>query len=183
MTPTPQVGPAGKADLPPINGPVDTDRGPIMPVPVGIRPVLSKYRIEVRAGSTHPSHPSCPCPERALLCSLFLAPPPSYPIRATSTYYTVDIIFQGSPHPQATSFSRQGDRDQEGKGLVQGHSWSQPQAQAPTSPGSGRSVLSHPALFRAFPSPPLCPPHPLLSALLAQLLLRWPSPPIAGSLD
>ncbi|XP_072623572.1 otoferlin isoform X10 [Vulpes vulpes] len=42
-----QIGPAGKADLPPINGPVDMDRGPIMPVPVGIRPVLSKYRIEV----------------------------------------------------------------------------------------------------------------------------------------
>ncbi|XP_075411923.1 otoferlin isoform X3 [Tenrec ecaudatus] len=42
-----QIGPAGKADLPPINGPVDADRGPIMPVPVGIRPVLSKYRIEV----------------------------------------------------------------------------------------------------------------------------------------
>ncbi|XP_068927908.1 otoferlin [Petaurus breviceps papuanus] len=41
------IGPAGKADLPPINGPVDTDRGPIMPVPLGIRPVLSKYRIEV----------------------------------------------------------------------------------------------------------------------------------------
>ncbi|KAM6221260.1 otoferlin isoform 3-T3 [Rhynchocyon petersi] len=42
-----QIGPAGKADLPPINGPVDADRGPIMPVPMGIRPVLSKYRIEV----------------------------------------------------------------------------------------------------------------------------------------
>ncbi|KAM5317521.1 otoferlin isoform 2-T2 [Glossophaga mutica] len=42
-----QIGPAGKADLPPIDGPVDMDRGPIMPVPVGIRPVLSKYRIEV----------------------------------------------------------------------------------------------------------------------------------------
>ncbi|TKC48923.1 hypothetical protein EI555_007072 [Monodon monoceros] len=42
-----QIGPAGKADLPPINGPVDMDRGPIMPVPMGIRPVLSKYRIEV----------------------------------------------------------------------------------------------------------------------------------------
>ncbi|XP_004377646.1 otoferlin isoform X3 [Trichechus manatus latirostris] len=42
-----QIGPAGKADLPPINSPVDVDRGPIMPVPVGIRPVLSKYRIEV----------------------------------------------------------------------------------------------------------------------------------------
>lgn len=48
MTPIPQIGPAGKADLPPINGPVDVDRGPIMPVPVGIRPVLSKYRVEVR---------------------------------------------------------------------------------------------------------------------------------------
>ncbi|KAF6105300.1 otoferlin [Phyllostomus discolor] len=42
-----QIGPAGKADLPPIDGPVDVDRGPIMPVPMGIRPVLSKYRIEV----------------------------------------------------------------------------------------------------------------------------------------
>uniref|UniRef100_A0A452VB31 Otoferlin n=1 Tax=Ursus maritimus TaxID=29073 RepID=A0A452VB31_URSMA len=42
-----QIGPAGKADLPPISGPVDMDRGPVMPVPVGIRPVLSKYRIEV----------------------------------------------------------------------------------------------------------------------------------------
>ncbi|XP_054979191.1 otoferlin isoform X2 [Sorex araneus] len=42
-----QIGPAGKAELPPVNGPVDVDRGPIMPVPVGIRPVLSKYRIEV----------------------------------------------------------------------------------------------------------------------------------------
>ncbi|XP_032353084.1 LOW QUALITY PROTEIN: otoferlin [Camelus ferus] len=42
-----QIGPAGKADLPPINGPVDMDQGPIMPVPMGIRPVLSKYRIEV----------------------------------------------------------------------------------------------------------------------------------------
>ncbi|XP_042789418.1 otoferlin isoform X6 [Panthera pardus] len=42
-----QIGPAGKADLPPINGLGDMDRGPIMPVPVGIRPVLSKYRIEV----------------------------------------------------------------------------------------------------------------------------------------
>uniref|UniRef100_A0A671Q5Z8 Otoferlin b n=1 Tax=Sinocyclocheilus anshuiensis TaxID=1608454 RepID=A0A671Q5Z8_9TELE len=42
-----QIGPAGKADLPPIDGPSDIDRGPILPVPIGIRPVLSKYRIEV----------------------------------------------------------------------------------------------------------------------------------------
>ncbi|XP_018584139.1 otoferlin-like [Scleropages formosus] len=42
-----QVGPGGKCDLPPIDGPNDLDRGPIMPVPLGIRPVLSKYRIEV----------------------------------------------------------------------------------------------------------------------------------------
>uniref|UniRef100_A0AAQ5YLP0 Otoferlin n=1 Tax=Amphiprion ocellaris TaxID=80972 RepID=A0AAQ5YLP0_AMPOC len=34
-------------DLPPIDGPTDMDRGPILPVPLGIRPVLSKYRIEV----------------------------------------------------------------------------------------------------------------------------------------
>uniref|UniRef100_A0A8C5C0G3 C2 domain-containing protein n=1 Tax=Gadus morhua TaxID=8049 RepID=A0A8C5C0G3_GADMO len=42
-----QIGPNGKADLPPIDGPTDFDRGPILPVPLGIRPVLSKYRIEV----------------------------------------------------------------------------------------------------------------------------------------
>ncbi len=42
-----QIGPGGKADLPPIDGPTDIDRGPILPVPIGIRPVLSKYRIEV----------------------------------------------------------------------------------------------------------------------------------------
>ncbi|XP_030625606.1 otoferlin isoform X1 [Chanos chanos] len=42
-----QIGPAGKAELPPIDGPTDMDRGPILPVPTGIRPVLSKYRIEV----------------------------------------------------------------------------------------------------------------------------------------
>uniref|UniRef100_A0A8B9HH60 Otoferlin a n=1 Tax=Astyanax mexicanus TaxID=7994 RepID=A0A8B9HH60_ASTMX len=33
--------------LPPIDGPTDVDRGPILPVPLGIRPVLSRYRIEV----------------------------------------------------------------------------------------------------------------------------------------
>ena len=54
MSPIPQIGPAGKADLPPINGPVDVDRGPIMPVPMGIRPVLSKYRIEVCEDSIQP---------------------------------------------------------------------------------------------------------------------------------
>ncbi|XP_033874306.1 otoferlin isoform X1 [Acipenser ruthenus] len=42
-----KIGPAGKADLPPIDGPTDSERGPILPVPMGIRPVLSKYRIEV----------------------------------------------------------------------------------------------------------------------------------------
>uniref|UniRef100_A0A3Q2XW12 Otoferlin n=1 Tax=Hippocampus comes TaxID=109280 RepID=A0A3Q2XW12_HIPCM len=42
-----QIGPKGKADLPPIDGPTDMDRGPLLPVPMGIRPVLSKYRIEV----------------------------------------------------------------------------------------------------------------------------------------
>ena len=36
-------------DLPPLElpDPSDRDRGPIMPVPKGIRPTLSKYRIEV----------------------------------------------------------------------------------------------------------------------------------------
>ncbi|XP_061899144.1 otoferlin-like isoform X2 [Entelurus aequoreus] len=42
-----QIGPNGKADLPPIDGPADVDHGPLLPVPLGIRPVLSKYRIEV----------------------------------------------------------------------------------------------------------------------------------------
>ncbi|NXK14579.1 OTOF protein, partial [Herpetotheres cachinnans] len=44
-----QIGPGGKSDLPPIDGPTDMDRGPILPVPLGIRPVLSKYRVEVTA--------------------------------------------------------------------------------------------------------------------------------------
>uniref|UniRef100_A0A8C4YX28 Otoferlin a n=1 Tax=Gadus morhua TaxID=8049 RepID=A0A8C4YX28_GADMO len=42
-----QIGQAGKAGLPPIDGPTDPERGPILPVPLGIRPVLSRYRIEV----------------------------------------------------------------------------------------------------------------------------------------
>uniref|UniRef100_A0AAY4AWM5 C2 domain-containing protein n=1 Tax=Denticeps clupeoides TaxID=299321 RepID=A0AAY4AWM5_9TELE len=42
-----QVKMTGKADLPPVDGPTDMDRGAIFPVPIGIRPVLSKYRIEV----------------------------------------------------------------------------------------------------------------------------------------
>ncbi|XP_026527237.1 otoferlin [Notechis scutatus] len=42
-----QIGPAGKSDLPPISGPTDMERGPILPVPLGIRPVLSKYRVEI----------------------------------------------------------------------------------------------------------------------------------------
>ncbi|KFW09497.1 Otoferlin, partial [Fulmarus glacialis] len=42
-----QIGPGGKSDLPPVDGPTDVDRGPILPVPLGIRPVLSKYRVEV----------------------------------------------------------------------------------------------------------------------------------------
>ena len=41
-------------DLPPMELPdtVGTDRGPIMPVPKGIRPILSKHRIEVRHTGT-----------------------------------------------------------------------------------------------------------------------------------
>ncbi|GAA6102086.1 otoferlin isoform X2, partial [Tachysurus ichikawai] len=42
-----QIGPAGVKDLPPLDGPNDEDHGPILPVPLGIRPVLSKYRIEI----------------------------------------------------------------------------------------------------------------------------------------
>ncbi|KAM4693754.1 otoferlin [Discoglossus pictus] len=42
-----QIGPSGKSDLPPIDGPTDLERGPILPVPMGIRPVLSKYRVEI----------------------------------------------------------------------------------------------------------------------------------------
>uniref|UniRef100_A0A8C3TYZ6 Otoferlin n=1 Tax=Catharus ustulatus TaxID=91951 RepID=A0A8C3TYZ6_CATUS len=41
------IGPGGKSDLPPIDGPTDVDRGPILPVPLGIRPVLSRYRVEI----------------------------------------------------------------------------------------------------------------------------------------
>ncbi|NXI36721.1 OTOF protein, partial [Galbula dea] len=50
-----QIGPGGKSDLPPIDGPTDVDRGPILPVPLGIRPVLSKYRVEVIALELHMS--------------------------------------------------------------------------------------------------------------------------------
>ncbi|KAJ3606908.1 hypothetical protein NHX12_026424, partial [Muraenolepis orangiensis] len=42
-----KIGQAGKAGLPPMDGPADLERGPILPVPLGIRPVLSRYRIEV----------------------------------------------------------------------------------------------------------------------------------------
>ncbi|XP_046877160.1 otoferlin isoform X8 [Hypomesus transpacificus] len=42
-----QIGPAGRAGLPPVEGTTDSDRGPIIPVPLGIRPILSRYRIEV----------------------------------------------------------------------------------------------------------------------------------------
>ncbi|KAM8847475.1 otoferlin isoform 6-T6 [Synchiropus picturatus] len=42
-----KIGQGGRADLPPLEGPTDSERGPILPVPMGIRPVLSRYRIEV----------------------------------------------------------------------------------------------------------------------------------------
>ncbi|XP_041660475.1 otoferlin isoform X14 [Cheilinus undulatus] len=42
-----KIGQGGRADLPPLEGPTDTEHGPILPVPLGIRPVLSRYRIEV----------------------------------------------------------------------------------------------------------------------------------------
>ncbi|NXW51467.1 OTOF protein, partial [Nyctiprogne leucopyga] len=48
-----QIGPGGQSDLPPIDGPTDLDRGPILPVPLGIRPVLSKYRVEVTTLEHH----------------------------------------------------------------------------------------------------------------------------------
>ncbi|XP_061126606.1 otoferlin isoform X4 [Syngnathus typhle] len=42
-----KIGQGGTADLPPLEGATDSERGPIIPVPMGIRPVLSRYRIEV----------------------------------------------------------------------------------------------------------------------------------------
>ncbi|XP_077442849.1 otoferlin isoform X12 [Stigmatopora argus] len=42
-----QIGQGGTADLPPLEGPTDSEHGPIIAVPLGIRPVLSRYRIEV----------------------------------------------------------------------------------------------------------------------------------------
>ncbi|KAM6915642.1 otoferlin isoform 3-T3 [Xenentodon cancila] len=42
-----KIGQGGRADLPPLEGSTDSERGPILPVPLGIRPVLSRYRIEV----------------------------------------------------------------------------------------------------------------------------------------
>ncbi|XP_077442838.1 otoferlin isoform X1 [Stigmatopora argus] len=42
-----KIGQGGTADLPPLEGPTDSEHGPIIAVPLGIRPVLSRYRIEV----------------------------------------------------------------------------------------------------------------------------------------
>ncbi|XP_074471831.1 otoferlin isoform X6 [Sebastes fasciatus] len=42
-----KIGQGGRTDLPPLEGPTDSERGPILPVPLGIRPILSRYRIEV----------------------------------------------------------------------------------------------------------------------------------------
>lgn len=84
------VAPTWWADLPPINGPMDMDRGPIMPVPVGIRPVLSKYRVEVRAP------PSPPCLEQALPYAASWSPSPSPPpSKAVCTPHTGGVERQG----------------------------------------------------------------------------------------
>ncbi|KAK7907658.1 hypothetical protein WMY93_016270 [Mugilogobius chulae] len=42
-----KIGQGGRADLPPIERSTDSESGPIVAVPLGIRPVLSRYRIEV----------------------------------------------------------------------------------------------------------------------------------------
>ncbi|XP_028970511.2 otoferlin isoform X3 [Esox lucius] len=42
-----KIGQGGRAELPSLDGHTDSDRGPILPVPMGIRPILSRYRIEV----------------------------------------------------------------------------------------------------------------------------------------
>lgn len=47
LTFTLQIGQGGRAELPPLEAPTDSEQGPILPVPLGIRPVLSRYRIEV----------------------------------------------------------------------------------------------------------------------------------------
>uniref|UniRef100_A0A6Q2YPV7 C2 domain-containing protein n=1 Tax=Esox lucius TaxID=8010 RepID=A0A6Q2YPV7_ESOLU len=39
--------PHAHTQLPSLDGHTDSDRGPILPVPMGIRPILSRYRIEV----------------------------------------------------------------------------------------------------------------------------------------
>ena len=41
------IGEAQTHELPPVTMPEAKDRGPILPVPKGIRPTLSKHRIEV----------------------------------------------------------------------------------------------------------------------------------------
>ncbi|NXP80590.1 OTOF protein, partial [Ramphastos sulfuratus] len=61
-----QIGPGGKSDLPPIDGPTDVDRGPILPVPLGIRPVLSKYRVEVIALELQMPMVSIVCKQKSL---------------------------------------------------------------------------------------------------------------------
>uniref|UniRef100_A0A671V9P9 Otoferlin n=1 Tax=Sparus aurata TaxID=8175 RepID=A0A671V9P9_SPAAU len=43
-----QIGQGGRADLPPLEGPTDSERGPILPVPLGIRPVLTLFHFSSR---------------------------------------------------------------------------------------------------------------------------------------
>ncbi|CAM9619692.1 unnamed protein product [Lampetra fluviatilis] len=42
-----QVPPAENCEFPSLSGPTGTDHGPVTAVPMGIRPVLAKYRIEI----------------------------------------------------------------------------------------------------------------------------------------
>lgn len=181
----PQIGPAGKADLPPINGPVDVDRGPIMPVPVGIRPVLSKYRVEVREGSPSPAPPSWACPGRAL-------PPAPHSltqsrIRAHTTLLASNSRQLQQPQAALHFSNKEIEGTRGGERLVQGHTWRQQETQAPAHLSLRRVACCMLGPFPAFPSAatrPLSPHSPLrtphlATALLAstlRFLLRGPAP-------
>lgn len=79
---------------------MDMDRGPIMPVPVGIRPVLSKYRIEVREGSVGVLR-ALPRTGRAVVASL----PLSLSSRQGSRAHFTLLVSRRLWQPQALSRS------------------------------------------------------------------------------
>lgn len=150
MTPIPQIGPAGKADLPPISGPVDMDRGPVMPVPVGIRPVLSKYRIEVHEGSVGVLR-ALPWTDPAV----FWLPCPLHSVPIKAHMHTLHCGHREVFGNLRTLISQT-------RRLLSPKSHPEPAAKPGSCPCSTGPVLteSHRIIPRPSPALPSAPPHP-----------------------